>query len=271
MSAAARNYIRFNADFSYARDLSRSGVGPSYIAEITPAQALEWVGSGRTESLKGSNGFAPAIGVGYRYMHHLFLLDLGLGLEYRYCINRPYDISDAQEAGIDSQQYPYIGHYYWTDRAIHCQHMGVTLPVMAGAEIKHIYFMAGVKAGIDIWSSSKEKGAYSMQAEYERYMNVLINIPGHGIVEKDPYSMAPMKAASMAWNIRACAEIGYRFGDAEGQKFNTQKMEPRYYIGAFAEYGFIGTGGAYLPLLTGVRLTALLSLPEPHECKCYRW
>lgn len=268
---AARNYIRFNADFSYARDLSRSGVGPSFIEEMTPEIAMEWIGSGMTESLRGSNGFAPAVGAGYRYMHNLFLLDLGLGVEYRYCINRPYDISDARKEGIDTQQYPYIGYHYWTSRAIHYQHMGVTVPVMMGAEIKKIYFMAGVKAGIDIWGSSKEKGAYSMQAEYERYMDVLVNIPGHGIVEKEPYTMESVNNAAVQWNVRACAEIGYCIGGATERKYNSRKMEPRYYVGAFAEYGFVGAQGAYLPLLAGVRLTALLSLPEPQECKCYRW
>lgn len=265
---AARNFLRFNADFSYARDLSRVKSNPAYAGEMAPAEALAQVGSGRTEALTGSNGFAPAFGFGYRYMYRAFVLDLGIGAEYRYCIDRPYDITDAKEAGIDSQQFPYIGHHYWTGRAVHSQRIGVTLPVMMGAEIKHVYFLAGVKAGVDIWGNSREKGAYSMQAEYERYMDVLVNIPGHGIVEKDPYTTDAVTMPSLAWNIRACAEIGYRFGDAEGRKYNRKKVTPRYYIGAFAEYGFMGTSGAYLPLLAGIRLTALLALPEPRQCKC---
>lgn len=267
---AARNYLRFNADFSYARDMMRSGVGPSYIEEMTPEQALEWVGSGRTESLKGSNGFAPALGFGYRYMHNMFLMDLGLGVEYRYCMNRPYDIADVQQGGIDTQQYPYIGHHYWTERTLKCEHLGLTLPVMFGAEIQRVYFMAGVKAGLALWGSSKERGNYSMRAEYERYMDVLVNIPGHDILEKDPYVRSTVNNTAIQWNIRACAEIGYCLGGAEANSYST-KMEPRYYIGAFVEYGFMGTSGAYLPLLAGVRMTALLSLPEPQECKCYKW
>ena len=51
---AARNYLRFNADFSYARDMMRSGVGPSYIEEMTPEQALEWVSNTTTHTSRAS-------------------------------------------------------------------------------------------------------------------------------------------------------------------------------------------------------------------------
>ena len=264
----ARNAIRFSMDFSYARDVSRTGVRVSDIHPITPSEAMEWIGSGRNEALSGSNGFSPAFGFGYRYMNRLFVMDLGLGAEYRYCVNRTYGIMDASEGDVDTQQTNYIGHHYWTDRAVHTQHMGLTLPVMAGFEMKNICFMVGVKGGVDIWNISREKGSYSLQAEYERYMDWLINIPGHGIVEKDPYSMPAVNNAAMSWNVRACAEISYCFADSKGGNRNSQKMNPRYYVGAFAEYSFAGTKGAYLPLLVGVRLTALLQLPEPRQCKC---
>ena len=267
----ARNALRFNVDFSYARDFSRAGVGPSAIEGMTPAEAMEWVGAGKTESLMGSNGFAPAIGFGYRFMHHMFMMDLGLGAEYRYRINRPYGMMDLTDPAIDNTNTPYIGHHYWTDRQMHCRHLGVTLPIMFGVEWRKLYVMAGVKAGLDIWGRSKEKGVYSMKAEYEQYMDILENIPGHGIVEKDPYTM-PDVTMSAGWNVRACAEVGYWINGDQGRAiYNRKSIEPRYYISAFAEYGFIGAGGTYLPLLAGVRLTALLMMPEKQECKCYNW
>lgn len=264
----AGNYIRINADFSYARDLMRKGEGAPFIENIALDDARSWVGSGKHESLKSSNGFAPAFGIGYRYTHRMLLVDVGLGVEYRYRINHPYDIEDVKADATDDTGMAYIGHHTWSDRETRFEHVGVTLPVMIGAEWNNIYFMAGVKAGVDIWGRSKEKGAYTLQGEYPYYGNaIFVNMPNHGFVDKVAYE-EPSVPSSIAWNIRACAEVGYCISSLWTEKGFGRKARPRYYAGAFVEYGFAGANTNYRPLLAGIRLTALLPIPEPERCNC---
>ena len=263
----AGNYLRVSADFSYAHDVTRTKADAAAMTGMELSDALQIVGGGMAEAHKGSNGFAPAVGVGFRYTNKLWIVDAGLGFEYRYTVNKLQDIIQAKAPAVDETGMDYLGYHTWSGRKATWQHAGVHIPVMAGIQWKSLYAMVGVKANIDIWGSSVEKGAYTLQADYERYMNVLGNIAGHGLVEQEPYKM-PKVSASMAWDLRACAEIGYCINPQGGQTNYKKKMQPIYYIGAFAEYAFVGTKDTYLPVLAGVRLTALLPLPEKHFCNC---
>lgn len=263
MSVYARHYIRLNADFSYARDFAH-GSAPQ-IETLSDAQA--WIGGGQQEALSGSNGLAPAIGVGYRYVHNAFMLDLGLGMEYRYRFNRPYEVKNVMAPAVDDLGVAYIGHHAWTGRQTRWQHVGVNIPVMAGGQWNQIYVLAGVKANIDLWGNSYEKGAYTLTGDYDQMMDPINGVAGHGFVKDEPYRM-PNQTTALAWDIRACAEIGYCLNARSGRNSYKHRHEPKYYVGAFAEYAFLGTKETYLPLLAGVRVTALIALPEKPHCNC---
>lgn len=262
-----RHYIRFNADLSYARDFATKGIDTPVGENISLDEALAWIGAGWSEPISNSNGFSPAVGVGYRYTYKALIVDAGLGLEYRVRNNQPYEVTRVLANHVDDTGEPYIGAHSWTNRHTTMQNIGVHVPVMLGFEIKRIYAMAGVKANVDVWGSTKEKGYYSMTGKYIRFMDELENVPGHGLVSNEDYETSAV-AKDIAWDVRACAEVGYCFyGDGKKVKFS-EKGQPRYYVGAFAEYAFIGSEKHYLPLLVGVRLTALLPLPEAKKCNC---
>ena len=265
-SLSARHYLRFNVDFSYARDFASAGAGAPIVEEMSLADAQAMIGSGKSEALRNSNGFAPGIGFGYRFAYKAFLLDLGIGAEYRNTVNNLYPINNVFAADIDDTGEPYMGRHTWSSRRTSLQHAGIHIPLMLGAEIKRFYFLAGIKANMDIWGTSRESGAYSMSAKYDRFMEEWTNVVGHGIVADEPYKTAAQKRA-MEWNIRACAEMGYCFYITT-RHTNSRIAQPRYYAGVFAEYSFAGTSDCYLPLLVGARLTVLLPLAEPHGCKC---
>ena len=250
----ARHFIRFNVDFSYARDFARKDAQIPAGEEMSLDDAKQWIGAGSAEAISSSVGWSPAAGFGYRYMYKAFVLDLGLGLEYRYRTNRPYAISHVVAPGTDDTGEPYTGTHTWDNRRTTMQHVGVNLPIMLGADIKGFYFLLGLKANIDIWGRTQEDGAYTMTAKYDRYMDEWENVAGHGFVTDADYETSPI-AAGAAWDIRACGEIGYRFCQ-------------NYCAGAFVEYGFAGSANHYLPLLAGLRLTALIPLPEKKICMC---
>lgn len=262
----ARNYIRLNADFSYVRDCSRANTGAPFIENVSLDETLGWVGHGRAESLSQSNGFAPGVGIGYRYTHKWLLVDVGLGAEYRYRINRPYDIVEVKADAVDNTNLPYTGYHTWNGRETRMQHIGVSVPVMAGAEWKSLYAMVGFKANVDVWGMATEKGAYTLKGDYERFMDPLVNIPEHGFVQNEPYELS--SSASIGWDVRVCAEIGYCLNGQSETRISRRKAEIRYYVGAFVEYGFIGAASRYQPLLAGIRLTALLPIPERKHCNC---
>lgn len=264
--AADNHYIRLSADFSYVRDFSRVGVAMDMTEPIGLAQAQSIIGSGKMEAITQSNGFAPALGVGYRLAHNHFRLDVGLGAEYRQRYNSPIDLTNVYETGVDEQGFEYMGHHGWTNRTCVMRHVGVNVPVMAGGEWGRFYFLAGVKAAVDMWGTNIEQGNYSLEADYERYMDPFNSMENHGFVTEKPYACDPV-AQAMTWNLRACAEVGYCLAGAE--QVRGRKSPTRWYIGLFGEYGVIGSAEAYTPLLVGARLTMLLPMPEPRICKCW--
>ena len=267
---SAVHYIRFNADFSYARDFASRDAKVPVGAEMTLDQAHGWIGAGLQEPLLKSNGGSPALGVGYRFAYKWLLVDAGLGVEYRIRSNQPYDVAGVKADQVDDTGEPFVGTHTWSNRRMIQQNVGVHVPVMVGMEMKRIYALVGVKADVDLWGTTREKGGYTMTGKYVRFADEFEDVAGHGLVTNQPYETSAV-AEGMAWNIRACAEVGYCiFGDGKKSKFST-KMQPRYYVGAFAEYAFTGSAKNYLPLLAGVRLTALLPMPEAKKCNCLNY
>ena len=268
-SCVAGNYFRASASFSYAHDMQRAKYNQQLPSTASLDQAQDWIGGGEAEALKASNGFSPDLGLGYRYTHKLFQLDLGLGLAYRYLINKPYPVKDIQAAATDETGLPYTGLHTWNERDIRAQHLALQLPVMVGFEYKKIYLLAGIKANVDLWGTAREKGAYSLRGRYDYFMKPFEGVDGHGFVANEPYQLDAEKLG-FAWDMRACLEIGYWLNNEQDQTVYRTKEQPRYYIAAFAEGAFIGAKKAYLPLNLGVRLTVLVPLPKPKHCNCLK-
>ena len=269
-SCVAGNYFRASASFSYAHERQRAEYNTKLPSNATLNQAQDWLGGGEAEALKESHGFSPDLGIGYRYTYKLLQLDLGLGLAYRYLVNKPYPVKDIKAAATDDTGLPYTGFHTWNERNIRAQHLAIQLPVMIGFEYKNVYALAGIKANLDLWGTAREKGSYSLRGKYDYFMAPFADIDGHGFVADEPYQL-DAEAMSMAWDMRACIEIGYCLnGEQEVETAYRTKEQPRYYLGIFAEGAFAGTQKAYMPLIFGVRFTALIPLPEPKKCNCLK-
>lgn len=268
---AQKHYIRVNADVAYARDMARGGeaVGAAEPINLSAARAI--IGSGQMQAGVSGNGFAPALGVGYRLSYNHLLFDVGIGAEYRQTHLHPTDLTNVQQSAVDEEGMTYVGHHAWTNRSCKLSHVGVNIPVMIGGEWSNICVLAGVKANVDIWGSNTERGNYSLVADYERYMDPFSNMPNHGFVQNEPYECAPV-AQSMAFNLRACAEVGYCvYGADDGGRYRRSQSPLKCYVSAFGEYSVLATQGTYSPLLVGVRATMLVALPEKRQCTCSRF
>ena len=231
---------------------------------MTYNAARSIVGSGMTEKGLAGNGFAPAAGVGYRLVYNHFLLDVGLGVEYRQAWLRPTALTQVYEQATDEQGYAYTGHHSWTERRSVMKHVGLNLPVMLGGEWDKFYFLAGVKLNADIWGRSSEQGYYSLEATYDRYMDPFTDMPNHGYVTNEPYTCDQV-VLPMAVQLRACVEAGYCVYGADSGRYRRQKST-KVYVSVFGEYSVIGTPDTYMPLLVGARVTALIPLPQKTKC-----
>ena len=266
-SASAQHFIRFNVDFSYARDFASAGASAPNVEDLSLAEAQDWIGSGRAEKLTGSNGFSPALGLGYRYQYKHLLVDVGIGAEYRHRFNGLSGMEDITAVATDDYGTEYTGHHSWTSRTAVMQHAAIHLPVMIGGEWEKVYFLAGAKMNLDVWGRSQEKGRYTLVADYDRFMDPFENMKEHGIVDKEPYTCSP-KSMAIGWDLRVCAEVGYHLSET-GHTTGSRSIKPQYYIGAFAEYGVVTKKDYFHPFLAGVRLTILLPLKTTEACKCW--
>lgn len=267
------HYLRLSADFSYARDKSgvRGDATGNYLPDenIGLREAQTIIGSGQPEAGVSGNGFAPGLGVGYRMMHSHFLLDVGLVVEYRQTYAHPGDLTNVYQRGVDEEGLTYMGHHQWTARRCALRHVGINIPVMLGGEWGAVYFLAGVKASVDVWGTSTENGLYSLEGIYDRYMDPFNGMDNHGFVTDEPYRCDPV-AQPAAFNLRACAEVGYCVYGANQGSYR-RKETIKLYVSAFGEYSVLGNEGAYLPLLVGARVTMLMPLPKKRVCTCSRF
>lgn len=263
------HFIRVSGDFSFAREIARGGLVWDNAEPMSLQEAQAIIGSGQMEKGVSGNGFAPALGVGYRLNHNHFLLDVGLGGEYRQSWLAPHDLTNAYGRGKDEEGLAYVGHYQWRNRRSVMRHAGLTLPITIGGEWDKWFFLVGVKGALDVWSKVEEQGLQTIDGTYERYMNTFEGMPNHGFLADAPYQCDPVSQAT-SFSLRACAEAGYCvYGASEGRY--RLKQTVKVYVSVFGEYGFLTSRDAYTPFLLGVRATVLIPLPTKRECTCWKF
>lgn len=268
MGSYGQHFIRVSGAFSYARDFSRGNTGPYYDVPATPDAARGWVGQGRSESVTRSIGMSPQLGVGYRYKYKSLIVDAGISAEYRSTTNGLHPIIDLQAAEQDTTTgLSLTAHYTWNERVGKSKYIGIGLPVMIGGEWNRFYIMGGAKINLDVWSNVYETGLYSYRAKFDRYPDMVIDIPGHGIVENKPYR-SEAHLSGVLWDVRACGELGFRLNKDQEYDILPSREPARFYLALFAEYAFMARAEHYSPLLVGLRFTALLPIPEPKPCMC---
>ena len=263
------HYVRVSADFAYARDCATGGLVWDNTTPTGLKEAQALIGSGVMERGVSGNGLAPGAGAGYRLVHNHFLLDVGVGAEYRQTWLRPNDVTNAYAEAKDEEGLAYVGHHRWTGRHAVQRHVGLNLPVMVGGEWDEWYFLVGVKGAIDVWGTYSERGLYSLDGTYDRYMDAFNGMPNHGFVTDEPYRTEPV-APAMSMGLRVCAEAGYCVYGASDGRYK-KKETVKVYVSAFGEYGVLNSKDAYTPFLLGARATVLIPLPKRRECTCSKF
>ncbi len=301
-AAADSHFIRASVDGGIAAEFTQHEWQDKKWQEYTPDVY--------SQSLQGSVGGVGALGVGYRYAHNGFLLDMGVGVAYTYLKNGLRDSTSAVTLGTYEKNPNIVFGIEedYTERYDYARRLSVQVPIMVGGEWQCWYALGGVKVNIGVdyrleeerrvtpymtgdmwWAKDPVTGVPNTDFSPENRISVGDGRQqlSTGVPDKIEYSNV-----DPTFDVRLCAEFGYRLNyrnTARGYHGNERRMD--YYIGAFVECGVVSKSGlapqiadennktvkirggnlsTYLPFEFGVRLTAVWEIKKKPECHCWR-
>ena len=176
------------------------------------------------------------LGLGYQLRYKQFLMTVGAEFNTYNSImgisNRP-DGSLIRTFGME----PYATTMTYTYNFAKMQDklIGgfVQLPLLFGMELKKLplFWQAGLKVGMGIWSSSTISGTMTTTIQDNELIDGLVDMYNHSLVTDQDFDHS---ATSVKWglNLAATAEIGVNLD----QWINAS---PRLRLSLFADYGFL--------------------------------
>ena len=183
------------------------------------------------------NGFVGGgLGLGYQLRYKQFLMTVGAEFN---TYNSIMGISNQPDGSIlrsfGMEPYATTMTYTYNFAKMQDKLIGgfVQVPILFGMELKKLplFWQAGLKAGIGIWSSSKISGTMTTTIQDNELIDGLVDMYNHSLVTDQDFDHP---ATSVKWglNLAATAEIGVNFD----QWINAS---PRLRLSLFADYGFL--------------------------------
>ncbi|MBQ6776706.1 MAG: hypothetical protein IJP52_00100 [Paludibacteraceae bacterium] len=251
-----------------------------------------------SSEIKAGPGFAPSIGVGYRYYHTGFIMQLGVEGQYALWTNK-LNTSSLTMNMRDTEGDVFSMKASVNESKDRMHAINVNIPILFGYEYHRIYFLAGVGAGLNVWAQTSSHSSVTTMGDYERFIDPFVDMPNHGFtrgksVDSKKYDV------QMNLNLMLHAEIGARVDRFYKEKgADVPKHKYRMYVAAFADYGILnvhknkdyGQALSYnetseglqfyvvpamvssqlynkrvTPLTIGVKFTVLFELPKPKVC-----
>ena len=254
--------------------------------------ALQGINVGDPNKLASVGSIGGEFGVGYELSIKKFILQTGVGYQY---LNASLQLQDSLHnlMLLDSEGDIFRGYFLFSENNDSYQMGSVTIPLLLGAKFNKIYFLAGVKMGINISTVSTHKSKIRSYADYAQFIDVFEDMPNHGLLTWNERNNRSMKLDP---SYMASVEFGYLFKSKP-----SKGLSVNYRIAAFANYGLNNikptstvnqelilskspiTYQPYLnsvllsqeyrntkfnPLFAGMKLTVVLGLPSPRKCIC---
>lgn len=198
-------------------------------------------------------GAATGAHIGYGLQKKHFILNIGLGAEY-YRFSSSIDDYTERIPATDSQGIDYTQQRDYTNGNQTNQQVELQLPVMAGAEFKHFYFLAGITPAIRIYEHTTTEGEITITAHYDMFYDPFEDMPNHGYTTY-PYN-EKHKSTDLTPLIYASAEIGV-------------PIKQFIHIGLYANYQLLPQPN-YPDFSVGLKLTAYLKYKQKSQypCRC---
>ena len=176
------------------------------------------------------------LGLGYQLRYKQFLMTVGAEFN---TYNSIMGISNQPDGSVlrsfGMEPYATTMTYTYNFAKMQDQLIGgfAQVPILFGMELKKLplFWQAGLKAGIGVWSSSKISGTMTTTIQDNELIDGLVDMYNHSLVTDQDFSRP---ATSVKWglNLAATAEIGVNFD----QWINAS---PRLRLSLFADYGFL--------------------------------
>ena len=176
------------------------------------------------------------LGLGYQLRYKQFLMTVGAEFN---TYNSIMGISNQPDGSIlrsfGMEPYATTMTYTYNFAKMQDKLIGgfVQVPILFGMELKQLplFWQAGLKAGIGVWSSSKISGTMTTTIQDNELIDGLVDMYNHSLVTDQDFDHP---ATSVKWglNLAATVEIGVNFD----QWINAS---PRLRLSLFADYGFL--------------------------------
>ncbi|MBQ6978994.1 MAG: OmpA family protein [Paludibacteraceae bacterium] len=176
------------------------------------------------------------LGLGYQLRYKQFLMTVGAEFN---TYNSIMGISNQPDGSVlrsfGMEPYATTMTYTYNFAKMQDQLIGgfAQVPILFGMELKKLplFWQAGLKAGIGVWSGSKISGTMTTTIQDNELIDGLVDMYNHSLVTDQDFSRP---ATSVKWglNLAATAEIGVNFD----QWINAS---PRLRLSLFADYGFL--------------------------------
>ena len=248
---------------------------------------------------KASFGIGGGVGGGYEMHVDRFIWTVGLHIHPMLTSFNLGNINNSFSA-VDDESDSFVFTYTQNNRKDVYSGLSLQIPLMVGADLGRMYFLAGVKVDLNVTGKSRVKTRLSSSGDYEDLIDPFTGMPEHGFFDdktfnqKADYKFRPDVAVS--------AELGVNFGLVTKETgFDVPKNKQKFRLALFADYGLLdkhnqGTQESItLPttfdaanmsegitvnnilstkqaqqkvsnLLVGVKFTVLFKLPEPSKC-----
>lgn len=183
-------------------------------------------------------GIAPALGIGYQLRYNTFLLQTGLEGNFAYYTNH-VNTRSLEVPMIDTQGKPFTMQASVLKEEDECKTFQLQIPLLLGYEYRYFYFLAGAKAGFNLWGNTSSYSEIKTSGDYQRYIGIFEQMPNHQFttynVNCDPYNVR------FHLNVMAHAEIGLRLDNiyVSNDAIRNQNTKPQFYLSIYADYGLI--------------------------------
>lgn len=183
-------------------------------------------------------GIAPALGIGYQLRYNTFLLQSGMEGNFAYYTNH-INTKSLEVPMIDTQGKSFTMQASVLKELDECKTFQLQIPFLLGYEYRYFYFLAGAKAGFNLWSNTSSYSEIKTSGDYQRYIGIFEQMPNHQFttyeVTSEPYEV------QFRFNVMAHAEIGLRLDnlyDSDDVR-RGRKIKPQLYLSFFADYGLL--------------------------------
>lgn len=191
------------------------------------------------EPVLKNNGMAgAALGVGYRFYYNHFIF--GAGLEGRYSLYGVAPVDDRMTFSmIDSEGDPFTMNAVISDRRDVMHAVDLQIPLQIGGEWGHWYAMVGAKLAFNLYGTARTTANVTTTATYDRFADDFQDMPNHYLYNGQDI-LSDRQGVSFNPQVYGTVEFGYRLGKLyTGTGADIPKSKTRYYIGVFAELGFL--------------------------------